>query len=788
MEEDEEEEEDEDEENTEVKTVFAKSLFGADMVRLDEGDGYLFASLVTKKNFPALRTIVLRRHIIPDTTLTYICDALISLDTVEELQLLKLDLSNRAGNLLLSACVEIAPRLQILNGVPLSRFVGERHGGSNASAAGGGYPAQDVAWNDFSLGTMARIKLWNCFSWRNCREPFVFEKKITDVGLRGLCTLLRCAGDNEDKFGRILDTPPNILQIDLSNNEMISDAAVAELCRTLQLPYRNPTLNEVSVRYCKKLKACSSFELYHLLHPRTEDEKTTGCSNLHIINGVDIYALQSTAKVGKPSPPFIIRVAEDKMLSECDVHFFAQILHMFPNIPHCHLHIMLPPHKPADRGPMFAELQRSFSDSTNDKPFPVPTNKPPDLQATMNIAIRFFDASPVSTRLQISIIPMLPVCHMYQFVDDGSVLMAPNPNLGTVGGVFGEIVTKLYEEKRKYYKKHKLKLVDKDAKPLYVNNINSQRLHDCFRTIYGQDDLTLLHDDMFIGEHSKMRATLHSDLDISPLFSIVSSMDLQHLHLSGEHLLPLLKDAPTSDLSLLTHLNLSNNFLMDIGVATLFQALVAAGSTLVHIQLASNSITDIGAVNIAQSLAALPRLSSINLSNNSIRESGAITLAEAIGGSMLNPSPNTHMGVAGAISAPLHVLSMDLSHNICRELGAMRWAELVATHPTIQFLSLADCEVGINTYEAFLALVYAASASSSLAVLDLRDSFRKEELEHLYESTTARGPPPEIVVRTVLKDLPQGEFDVAEVKEGIFIRRKPVMNQSTASPKTSLIR
>eukprot|EP00397_Hematodinium_sp_SG-2012_P001205 GEMP01001206.1.p1 GENE.GEMP01001206.1~~GEMP01001206.1.p1 ORF type:complete len:1723 (+),score=302.95 GEMP01001206.1:235-5403(+) len=761
----------------EVKEAISKSALQADAVRLDEGDGILFASLVTKGNFPNLHTIVIRNHIIPDTTLTFICDALIALDGLEQLQLLKLDLSNRAANLLLSACVEIAPRLHNLNGIPLSKFVGERHGAAGTTnPTSGAAHTQDIAWNDFSLGTMARIKLWNCLSWRDNRDPFVLEKSFTDVGLRGLCTLFRCAGGNEDKFGRILDIPPNIIQLDLSNNDKISDAAVAELCRTLQLPYRNPSLNELTVRYCQKLKARSSFELYHLLHPRTDEDKTTGCSNIHIVNGVDIYTLQTSAKVGKPSPPFIVRVTEDRMLSECDVHFFAQILHMFPNIPHCHLHITIAPDKEFVKEDSFAQHPITAKDTSNDKPFPTPAKERSRLTSTISASIRFFDAAPVSTRLQLSIIPKLPISHKYEFVDDGAVLMAPIPSLGTIGGIFGDMVTKMYKEKRKFYHIHKMKLVEKDAKPLYVNNINSQRLHDCFRTIYGQDDLTLLHSDIFIGEMAKQRACLDLDIDLEPLFSIVSSIDLQHIHLSGKHFFTLLDAASSADLSLLTHLNLSYNWLFDLGVGALFQALVAAGSTLVHLQLSHNCISDVGAVQIAQSLAALPRLSSINLSGNAIRESGSVRLAEAIGGSLLNPAPNMHIA-AGGMTTPLHMLSMDLSHNLCRELGAMRWAELVARHPTLQFLSLANCEVALNSNEAFLALVYAASASSSLAVLDLRQSFRKEGVEFLWELMTERGTPPESVVKILLRDLPQGEYDVSEVREGIFIRRKPMQNQ-----------
>jgi hypothetical protein len=59
--------------------------FKSDYVRMDEGDGYLFASLVTSNNFPELRSITLKRHQIGDSTLAYICDALLALPHLEEL-------------------------------------------------------------------------------------------------------------------------------------------------------------------------------------------------------------------------------------------------------------------------------------------------------------------------------------------------------------------------------------------------------------------------------------------------------------------------------------------------------------------------------------------------------------------------------------------------------------------------------------------------------------------------------------------------------------------------------
>ena len=78
-------------------------------------------------------------------------------------------------------------------------------------------------------------------------------------------------------------------------------------------------------------------------------------------------------------------------------------------------------------------------------------------------------------------------------------------------------------------------------------------------------------------------------------------------------------------------------------------------------------------------------------------------------------------------SHPLHIQSMDLTGNYVRELGSMRWAEVVAVHAQIQFLSLAENMIGHKDDDAFLALAYAASASQSITVMDLTRNFSSSE-------------------------------------------------------------
>jgi len=141
-----------------------------------------------------------------------------------------------------------------------------------------------------------------------------------------------------------------------------------------------------------------------------------------------------------------------------------------------------------------------------------------------------------------------------------------------------------------------------------------------------------------------------------------------------------------------------------------------------------------------------------NLAQNNITESGAMALAESIGGSELSATE--------VDTSLLNVLSVDLGYNRVRELGALRFAEMVAIHPTMQFLCLAGNEIAFRSEEAFAALVYATAASAALSVLDLRANF-----------SGAQGGPPAEFLEKLMKE-PLGDFDPAEIAEGVFIRRK----------------
>jgi len=89
-----------DEEEDPEGEAFAREAMEADHGRLDEGDGFVFLSLVTPQYFPELRSVTLRRMELPlDATLAHITDALLGLPSVERLQLSDLRLSSRGAAL-----------------------------------------------------------------------------------------------------------------------------------------------------------------------------------------------------------------------------------------------------------------------------------------------------------------------------------------------------------------------------------------------------------------------------------------------------------------------------------------------------------------------------------------------------------------------------------------------------------------------------------------------------------------------------------------------------------------
>lgn len=771
-------EEDDDEEDP-ADEAYAKEVFQHDVVRMDEGDGYVFLQLVAPNSFPELREVTLRKLEIPhDSTLAHITDALLQLRSVEVLRLSHLRLTSRGASLLLQAVAELAPRLTSLNGLPLARLVQLKD-----HPEGGPLDLGDsIEWNDFTLGVMARLNLWPVISFGGAginKELHLQGHSFTDVGLRGLCAMLRhfATQGPPGRSGAV-----NLTKIDLSGNLQITDATVADLCHTLKTPHMGSALRglrELNLRSCMRLKTRSAYELLNFVQHVREAARDPGAQqNLRMVNGVDLEALQLSSRADRgrhAAPSMLLRSFLEQQgakenstsMTECDVHFFAGVMHQYQNIPYCHVHIVIPTSLLKDDASSASldlwgrPLHLATMPCSNDSPFPPPVAGgrlqavAAQLQGQVDATCRLFEACPALAELRISMIPAVPGCEEILRKAGHDVLVTSGTGNASAMDCFSTSKQRLQE---KAAKKRKTKQVQgAPAKALYVNNINRQRLHCCFRTLYGKDDADLAHEDIMSPDLASI--SLPSDVDVSKFFSVATSVDLQHLDLSPSHIskLPELMEMPA-----LTHVNLNYNHLGDVGVELLFRALVDAGSSIEHLAVASNDIGDEGAAIIGASLGSLPRLTSLELCDNFIQERGSIAIAEAIAGA----TPPEEDGEEAVASVPLPVLSVDLKGNRSRELGARRWAEVICHHPDLKFLNLAQNELGCLTKEIFLDLVCGAVASASLSVLDLQENFPKGGF-----GSSEMGPPPPEVIEELLAELPAGEYDPAEVRKGVFIRR-----------------
>merc|ERR1712070_812166 len=110
------------------------------------------------------------------------------------------------------------------------------------------------------------------------------------------------------------------------------------------------------------------------------------------------------------------KVQHHKM-SECDINYFAGILHLFPSIPYCHLHVVIPVEPPGvndlgDNLDIWGNPDASQEDTgtvqvSNQSPFPPPYAKSAsssgEIQIHIDIARKLFETCPISTQLRLSI-------------------------------------------------------------------------------------------------------------------------------------------------------------------------------------------------------------------------------------------------------------------------------------------------------------------------------------------------------------------------------------------------
>ena len=91
-------------------------------------------------------------------------------------------------------------------------------------------------------------------------------------------------------------------------------------------------------------KTRSAYELLNFVqHMREAAREPGSCSQtLRMVNGVDLEALQAAARDRRGAPPMLLRSFLEKQettkaMTECDVHFFAGVMHHFQSIPYCHV-------------------------------------------------------------------------------------------------------------------------------------------------------------------------------------------------------------------------------------------------------------------------------------------------------------------------------------------------------------------------------------------------------------------------------------------------------------------
>ncbi|CAK0856922.1 unnamed protein product [Prorocentrum cordatum] len=787
--------------------AFAREALEAEYVRLDEGDGLIYFEYLKPESFPSLNSLVLRRLEVPlDSTLALLTDALLSIPSLERLHLADLRLTSRGASLLLQAVTQMAPRLQSLNHLPVGQLVAQK----DAQEGGALELPEGVEWNDFTLGVMARLQLWPvaAFLPPSAADGAEFRLRgpsLTDVGLKGLCVLLRHLAEQERRATAPLSrsSAPNLVRIDLSGNLQITDDTVAQLCHTLKHQSMGGSLRhslrELNVRSCPRLRTRSSFELLNFVHHIREVLREGAASarlgsSLQQINGVDLELLQSgtgrsAGASGRSSgPPMLLRTFAEvsgrpgrskpllAAMSECDAHFFAGILHLYTQIPYCHVHVVVPgdlgKRRSADSPGPWGMPQNLTADGgmfqqatvSNASPFPPPQSVERQrvaaaIQAQLDSARRLFEACPFATQLRLSVVPLVDSVEDLVAEGDRTVLNGvPGTERQGDQSTFGRVKQRLQERARKSRRRRQGE-ADQPKRLYYQNNINSRLLHCCFRTLYGKDDTELEHAEIMNGVST---VSLPSEVDVTQVFGVATSVDMQHLDLCPAHLcrLPEVVEMPV-----LTHVNLNHNHLGDAGTELLFRALADANCNVVHVAVASNNIGDEGATFIASSLVKLPRLTSLELCDNFIQERGSTALADAIAGVV---PPEEEDDEEPAPLEPLQVLSLDLRGNRSRELGAKRWAEVIAAHPDLKFLCLAQNGIGCLGSSMFMDLVISAVHSTVLSVLDLQDNF---PLPDGVPGAVDMGPPPDEVAEELLQFLPPGEYDPAEVRRAVFIRR-----------------
>ena len=255
-------------------TFWGTETVRSQVIEMAERDGFLFASLVTPRNFSRLKKLSISYHEFPDSALSFICDSIATAPSFDNL-----DLTNRGSNILLSV-ICTRTHLSMLNGLAL-----------HASADKGGV-LPNCLWNDMTLGTLMRLKLWGALRGNPDDPMDISFHGITVTGLRGFA--------GKFKFDTQLSKntfPIPFRKLDISQRHQVSDSVVADLSRSLSMPNLHPSLWRSDVRYSRRLRTRSAFALYYLLRPKIRPTKLPGSMKSQVVNGVDVNLLHEVAPV-----------------------------------------------------------------------------------------------------------------------------------------------------------------------------------------------------------------------------------------------------------------------------------------------------------------------------------------------------------------------------------------------------------------------------------------------------------------------------------------------------------
>lgn len=388
--------------------VFARAIVDTEVVRLDEGDGWLLETLLAPDRVPELRALSIRHHALPSYSaqrgaLFNFCEVLRSLPKLSAVYVRDCALSSAGSAALLETLAELAPHLQTFNGLPLQALHAAAPRSHAVSLDDAG-----VEWGDLTLGFMARRQLWDACSGPQSVD--VRQRGITDAGVRGVISLCRAS---------------RLVVINLAGNPQITDAAVAELCRAVRTGDGLPQLRDFNARCCQALRARSAHCLIDLAWHAGERLRA-----LQWLNGVELSRLQATkdlsaATRGGGCPPAIVRVvlpakpdAPPQMLSECDAHFIAGILHHNEQVPFLHVHLQLEPWDSSVRAspvvhaeeppPARTRLRAAAELDGQGTNLPWRGQAEARAQLYVDAVQKFLDAVPVSTRVHVSIAPRMP--------------------------------------------------------------------------------------------------------------------------------------------------------------------------------------------------------------------------------------------------------------------------------------------------------------------------------------------------------------------------------------------